>query len=1055
MNTPRNEMILASAGSGKTYALTNRYVALLAGGAAPERIVALTFTRKAAGEFFDEILKKLADAAGDAGKAEKLAADIGRPGLGPADFLALVRKVTETMHRLRLGTLDSFFAQVVGAFPFELGLAGQFEVLEEAAARAEQQRVLRRMFTRAGALTEAQQEFIEAFKRATFGREEKRLTEMLEDFLQEHQQTWLDAPVAELWGNPARIWPQGNEWLAGRPDAKAALKTLRSWLTAAAPPDKQRKRWEDFLAAAGEWTPGATLPRELAYVLEKALEAWPELRRGAVTLEFDRKKQELDATASAALAELTRSIVGGELRRRLETTRGIFAVLQGYERFYGEAVRRAGRLTFADVQRLLAPAAGAPLLAQTGGEGRLLIDYRLDAAIDHWLLDEFQDTSSGQWSVLKNLIDEAVQDAAGGRSFFCVGDVKQAIYQWREGDPTLFREIFNHYNAAAPGAIAERPLVESWRSGPPLIAMVNAVFGAGGTLAELFPGAASAAWNAEWREHRTAVPQRTGQAALLHAADEEGRRRMTLRLLREIQPLERGLTCAVLVRKNDTATALADFLRREGALPAVAESDLNVCADNPLGAALLALVQAAAHPADTLAWEHVHMTPLGAVLAAEGLQGREQVTVRVLGQIHAEGFERTMRWWLARLEPRWAGDDAFTRLRARQFAAAAGEFDATGRRDAAEFVEFMRAYKARDAEGASVVRVMTVHRAKGLGFDVVILPDLEGQTIAERRKGLAVQKTKDRAVDWVLDLPPEIFRHRDPVLEAHVEEAKAAACYESLSLLYVAMTRAKRGLYVITEPPGGSKSANFPRLLAATLGEEAREVRVGGAMLPGVWSAGEADWFAALQPVAKQDGEAAPVPVTGVRRAPRWPARRPSGEGAAAPGLAQYFSLERGSAADFGTAVHRLLAEVEWGPATDIEARWAHRAEPGEVVREASAVLRAPGLAEIWTRPTVTSEVWRERAFEMLLDGVWITGVMDRVVVERDPGGRARRATVYDFKTDRVDETALDRAAARHEEQMAFYRKAAGRLTGLEPASVDAVLVFTRVARAVNAAHSG
>lgn len=1054
VSTPRNEMILASAGSGKTYALTDRYVALLAGGAAPERIVALTFTRKAAGEFFDEILKKLADAAGDAARAQKLAEAIGRPGLGPSGFLALLRRVAEAMHRLRLGTLDSFFAQVVGAFPFELGLAGPFEVLEEAAARAEQQRVLRRMFTRGGALTEAQQEFIEAFKRATFGREEKRLAEMLEHFLEEHQQTWLDAPTAEHWGNPARIWPQGNEWLVGRPDAKRALRTLRSWLAGAVPLEKQRQRWEDFLAAAEEWTPGATLPRELAYVLDKALEAWPDLRLGAVTLEFDRKKQELDAAASAALADLTRSIVGGELRRRLETTRGMHAVLEGYERFYDGMVRRAGRLTFADVQRLLAPGAGAPALAQTAGEGRLLIDYRLDAAIDHWLLDEFQDTSFGQWSVLKNLIDEAVQDAAGGRSFFCVGDMKQAIYQWREGDPALFREIFNHYNAAAPGAIAERPLVESWRSGPPLIAMVNAVFGAGGKLADLFPGAASAAWNAGWREHRTAVPGRTGQAALLQAADEEGRWRTALRLLREIRPVERGLTCAVLVRKNATATALADFLRREGGLPAVAESDLKVCADNPLGAVLLALVQAAAHPADTLAWEHVHMTPLGAVLAAEGLERREQVTARVLGQIHAEGFERTVRWWLARLEPQWGSDDAFTRLRARQFTAAAGEFDATGRRDAAEFVDFMRAYKTREAEGASVVRVMTVHRAKGLGFDVVILPDLEGQTIVERRKGLAVQKTRDRAVDWVLDLPPELFRRRDTVLEAHVAEAKAAACYENLSVLYVAMTRAKRGLYVITEPPGGSRSTNYPRLLAETLGTEEREVRVGGASLPGAWSAGEADWFAALQLEAKQDGGTAPAPLAGVRRAPRWVARRPSGEGVPATGLTQYFSLERRGAADFGTAVHRLLAEVEWGPETDLETRWAQRLEPADAVREASAVLRAPGLAELWRKPTEASEVWRERAFEMLLDGVWVTGVMDRVVVERGPDGRARRATVYDFKTDRMDEAGLHKAVARHQGQMALYRAAAGRLAGLERAAVNAVLVFTRAVQAVNTADS-
>ena len=62
-------MILASAGAGKTYALTNRFVRLLAGGVSPERIAALTFTRKAAGEFFDEILRKLGRAAADPGFA--------------------------------------------------------------------------------------------------------------------------------------------------------------------------------------------------------------------------------------------------------------------------------------------------------------------------------------------------------------------------------------------------------------------------------------------------------------------------------------------------------------------------------------------------------------------------------------------------------------------------------------------------------------------------------------------------------------------------------------------------------------------------------------------------------------------------------------------------------------------------------------------------------------------------------------------------------------------------------------------------------------------------
>src|SRR5690606_10771752 len=128
-------MILASAGSGKTYALTNRFVQLLARGAPPERIVALTFTRKAAGEFFDEILNKLARAASDAKEATKTAAEIGEPQLGRAEFLGMLRAMVGAMHRLSLGTLDSFFARVVRAFPLELGLGGDFEILQEHGAR--------------------------------------------------------------------------------------------------------------------------------------------------------------------------------------------------------------------------------------------------------------------------------------------------------------------------------------------------------------------------------------------------------------------------------------------------------------------------------------------------------------------------------------------------------------------------------------------------------------------------------------------------------------------------------------------------------------------------------------------------------------------------------------------------------------------------------------------------------------------------------------------------------------------------------------------------------
>lgn len=1036
MRPAGNMMILASAGSGKTYALTNRFVQLLAQGAGPERIAALTFTRKAAGEFFDEILRKLARAARDGAYARKIAGEIAMPALGPPDFIRMLRAMIDAMPRLNLGTLDSFFARIVRAFPLELGLGGAFEIMEEHAARLERRRVLRRMFAHAGGAPDgAQQDFIEAFKRATFGAEEKQLGARLDAFLDQHAEVYLEVPEEAAWGREGRIWPQGCPWLAAAPlraPAAAALAAALPWETLA---DGQRIRWEDFFAALPQWIPGASLPAPVAYLLGNTFKAWPEVSEVMV----ERKRLPLPPAASSALKQLAAALVGAEMARRLEMTRGIFSILSGYEAVYDGAVRRSGRLTFADLQRLLRPevAGGRRILSrEAAAEARLFIDWRLDAKIDHWLLDEFQDTSSGQWSILRNLVDEAVQDAEGTRSFFYVGDVKQAIFAWREGDPRLFREVFNHYNSAAPGTIREERLAKSYRSGPAVITMVNRVFRDGEALRRLFPQSAAERWSAEWDDHESAHPQLRGYSELSHAPDEAARFAATLLILQDAQPLARGLETAVLVQTNDTAARLADFLRREGRLPALAESDLHVAVDNPLTCALLALCRAAAHPGDEAAWAHLRMTPLAAALNAEELNGSDALTTRLLGEIHADGFERTLADWLRRLEPLLAADDEFSRERGRQFTAAARLFDASGGREVAEFLQFMQRHVARDSDPAAVVRVMTIHKAKGLGFDLVILPDLEGKTLAERRDGLAVHKASDRKVDWVLHLPSKEFFAHDPVLAAHVAAAEADACYENFCLLYVAMTRAKRAMYVITEPVGTSRSPNFPRLLQETLGE--------------AWAGGDPRWFETIAVAPAAETARTESPVIAAAPAPRRAARRPSTENAGIVRAAGAFALEGRDRADFGRTVHALLAQVEWADAETpvIAAAWAAQGSEGE---EALACLAAPELADIWARPAKgTAAVWRERAFEIVLDGAWVTGIFDRVVIARDAAGRTTAATVFDFKTGRLDEGSdLQSAISRHAGQMGLYRRAAAVLAGLASEAVAAEVIFTHARRRV------
>ena len=1030
-------MILASAGAGKTYQLTNRFVRLLAEGAPPERIAALTFTRKAAGEFFDEILGKLADAASDAEVAARVGEQIGHPSLGPAGFSRMLRAVIAAMPRLNLGTLDGFFARVVRAFPLELGLSGDFSIMEEHAARMARRRVLRRMFARTSGVPEAaQQDFIEAFKRATFGREEKQLTVLLDSFLDEHADTYLETSEAGFWGQVAQIWPEGCEWIRPGLDRAEAARVLQSALTGEEMSEGQRRRWDDFFAALPLWAPGADLPDPVRYILKNALEAWPALTEVRV----ERKAQTLAPPVGQALRRLVGTIVGGELTRRLEMTRGIFAVLREYEAIYDGLVRRTGSLTFADLQRLLRPDAGGRRLSRSESEAdaRLFIDWRLDARIDHWLLDEFQDTSPGQWSVLRNLIDEAVQDPEGRRSFFYVGDVKQAIFAWRSGDPRLFREIFNSYNAGGGAVIEEQRLATSHRSGPAVIAMVNRVFGDTAALRRLFPLPAVERWATEWLEHSSERPALGGYAELRTASDEEGRFAATLQILEETGALDRGLTVAVLVRKNDTAAALADYLRRQGGVAATAESDLHVGADNPLSCALLALFRAAAHPGDTAAQLHLRMTPLAEVLAAAGIGSEDALTTRILEEVHADGFAATSEAWIRLLEPRLERADAFSRQRGRQFADAAREFDELGNGEVAEFVQYMSRFTARDTDAAGVVRVMTVHKAKGLGFDLVILPDLEGHGLASRRSGrLAVQKSLAREVEWILHLPSRDFLSADPILSAHVAAAENDACYENLCLLYVAMTRAKRAMYLVTEPVGKSKSANFPRLLQETLG--------------GAWADGDPAWFEQVKPEILP----APLPEEALldpARTPRTvrrPVRRPSDQGSGTTGAARLFTLEGADQSRTGLEVHALLAGVEWADGAEADrwaAEWARRGAAGA----AAAAQRNPETGAAWRRPGPLAAAWRERAFELVLEGSWVTGKFDRVVVTRDAAGQALAATVYDFKTGALPEgTDLGREALRHQGQLELYRRATAVLAGLPLEAVAAEIIFTAAGRRI------
>ena len=162
----QSTMIRASAGSGKTWQLANRFLDLMVLGVVPEKIIALTFTRKAAGEFAGRIMTRLAEGAASEEGAAELArelevvlrgndeipalltgveSDWSLPVMDAAFFQTKLKELVEVLNRLALATLDSYFVRIVRNFSLELGLSG-FDLMEDAAIASERLTVMGSIF---------------------------------------------------------------------------------------------------------------------------------------------------------------------------------------------------------------------------------------------------------------------------------------------------------------------------------------------------------------------------------------------------------------------------------------------------------------------------------------------------------------------------------------------------------------------------------------------------------------------------------------------------------------------------------------------------------------------------------------------------------------------------------------------------------------------------------------------------------------------------------------------------------------------------------------------
>ena len=964
-----NVLIEASAGTGKTQALAERLIALIRAGVKPQEIVALTFSRAAAGEIFERFVTLLAQS------AEK----------DPADA-ALLREVIATQHLSQIGTLDSFLMRIVRSFPLELGLVGELSIMDEYESAAERARVSFGILRRTDAALK--RAFNEAFALAMNRENVRSFTETYRTFIKDWHERFLAQPEPESWGDAAQLGLTSSVFrLASSSDLLRCAEALKGFVDSDA--------WREFVEWVRNFRGSYAGVKGFA---KKFLELGDALFAGAtVEISLSRKQYAFGGGQAAAIRAAVSATFGYVIRMKLEMARGIWTLVSSFEHEYAKKVRTAGRLVFADVPRLI---------CGLGEDARLALEYRMDAKIRAWALDEFQDTSREQWKALVGLLEEAKQ-SDGEKSVFVVGDRKQAIYGWRNGDVRIFTK------ERTSGAYQTDELKKSWRYGQPIVDAINAVF-VRGRLKDEFPS-----WEAP--EHETAKPELDGFVQTVESLgpQKEDFIEPVLNALKAVDPVRRGISAAVLVRTNGFGELLANELKQRGLKGVVWEGESDIL-DTPALVAFLDTLALADHPGDKQAYEHFRRTPLARAKYGETIPEAAEISAAFALSFATKGIVRTFRELRAALpeDPSAAWSD-FTENRFTDMLRAAAEFERTLEAGVrlGDFVSFLQSQKKRTVAEPGKIKVMTIHRSKGLGFDYVVLPLYEHDALDAEPEGPLVSD------GWILPDPGARVTSVVEELQGAWRARKDRAEQEALCTYYVAMTRAKQAMTIVLHPESKTTSSlRFSQFVREAIPEPIGNPR---------WYEGKVPSAECLVPSAGGGTSIAPgtrhqAPSTSRKARQRIARKLPSlsfhsGQRAGdlfAPASGRKVALAR------GVAMHADYEKVEW-----LEASEAHTDLERALVKPADCVA-----------------LWREKAFELFVDGEWISGRFDRVVFVGE--GKNRRAIVYDFKTSRrqrgeSDAAFADRMRAAYAGQVQAYRRAVAAMTGLPSECISSHLLLT------------
>ena len=829
----RSFTVRAPAGSGKTELLIQRCLRLLAIVKNPEAIVAITFTRKAAGEMLQRILDSLRDAEAGAPVVEAHQAITRALAL---QALARDRELGwDLLHhpgRLRVQTIDSLCMSIAGEMPWLARLGGMPHIEEDA----------RRLYEEAAHLTllDERPEFADALTMLLrhLDNNAAHARELIATMLARRDQ-WLELAVQK----------DDDEERAALEDALA--RTVARGLEKAARmiPPNLRETWRD-LARLPVW-PGAA-PDDL--------DAWRALSTLVLTTSGGWRKR-LDTKCGFPPEDRARQQQGHALIADLAMQDGLLDTLNALRKlppphYTGTqwdvlcALLRSLRLAVAQLRVVFQErrvidfielgTAARDALGKPDNPTELA--YRMDSRIEHLLVDEFQDTSRVQFELLTKLTTG--WQPGDGRTLFLVGDPMQSIYRFRQAEVGLFLEAEEHGIGDLP--LEPITLQLNRRSRRTIVEHVNA------SLGPSFPAYSDAETGAvAYTASRATREEDDGEVTFDGFLDGEDRleAECVLRRIQEAHAKDPQGSVAILVRARTHLFAITQALKSRG-LPFQAV-EIEELGNRTAVVDLLALTRAMLGARDRIAWLAILRAPwCGLTLHdLEALvRGRTQLTITECLQdlallsddgqeraarvrdVLAEAFAEQGRWTLRRwVERAWmrlggpaclAGDTGALAEAAAYFDLLETEQSGADLRDFDRFRQRVTELYAPPANSAGAcLKVMTIHKAKGLEFDTVILPGLGRlPRITESPLVLFHEWRSGDEFECLLAPIDETGADKDPLYRYLRDLETRKGELERTRQLYVGMTRAKKRLHLMGQAQ--SKNGNLrprPRSMLADL----------------------------------------------------------------------------------------------------------------------------------------------------------------------------------------------------------------------------------------------